>query len=408
VRIDPRRLRAALLSPPLSKSDAHRALVLAHLLGRSLEAPADAPGDVRVIRAGLLALAEGADAEIDCADGGAPLRFLIGQAAITPGARVRFRGSERLGGRPHGALLDSLREALGSSGLRIEVGTPWPITVQAPAQPVAPRFRIAGRDSSQHVSSLLLAAAALVHRSGRPSVVEIEGEVASAGYLALTVDWIARAGFQIDAAPARVAISGFRDRGPLPPIPGDWSSLGYLLLIAWRCGGRVARVDLAAAHPDRAVVAQLASVGLRVVALDGGEARVDGELSGGLSASARECPDLVPTLAALACLLPAPSRFGDVAILRAKESDRLAGIQELAAAAGARTELDGDRLTVFPATAVPHELAVESHGDHRRAMAAATLAVLAGVPLTLDDGGCVDKSFPGFFDQLAAAGVAVA
>lgn len=400
--------------PPLSKSDAHRALVLSHVLGRPLplESIGDEPTDVSVLRAGLGKLAAGGASEIDCADGGAPFRFLVGQAAVTPGARARFFGTERLGERPHLALLDSLRAALGPSGLRIEVGTPWPITVIAPVSPGAVRFRISGRESSQHVSSLLLAAASLSHRLAKPCTVELEGATASLGYLALTLDWIARAGFALDVAPERIVVGAFHDRGPLPPIPGDWSSLGYLLLIGWKSKSRIARADLGAAHPDRAVVRHLHSIGLRVVELGGGDVRVDGEPIGGLDASAGESPDLIPTLAALACVLPSPSRFAEVEILRAKESDRLAGIEELAAAAGARTELANDRLTVYPSPSppgsLPRELRIGSQGDHRRAMSAATLAVLLGVPLVLDDPDCVDKSFPGFFSELEKAGVELA
>jgi 3-phosphoshikimate 1-carboxyvinyltransferase len=408
VRIDPGRLRSGLLTPPLSKSDAHRALVLAHLLGRPLAAAEDEPSDVRVIRTGLAALVDGARAEIDCADGGAPFRFLVAQAAVTPGAEVRFRGTARLGERPHGALFDSLRAALGPAGLRIEVGAPWPIVVGAPSVLQPARFRIAGRESSQHVSSLLLAAAALARRLGAPSTVELDGETASPGYLSLTVDWIRRAGFALDERPDRIEVGAFHDRGALPPVPGDWSSLGYLLLVGWRSGSRIARADLSAAHPDRALVAMLASIGLRVVDLGGGEVRVEGQPTGGLTASAVDCPDLIPTLAALACVLPAPSTFIDVGILRAKESDRLAGIEELAAAAGARTELAGDRLTLRPSTTRPAELRLACRGDHRRAMSAATLAVLLGVPLELDEPDCVAKSFPRFFDQLAEAGVKIA
>jgi len=84
------------LKPPLSKSDAQRALVLAEALGVPLETvvPADEelPRDVRVLQKGLEQLRE-QKADIDCHDGGAPFRFLLTQAALTELPEARNRRS---------------------------------------------------------------------------------------------------------------------------------------------------------------------------------------------------------------------------------------------------------------------------------------------------------------------------
>jgi len=56
-----------------------------------------------------------------------------------------------------------------------------------------------------------------------------------------------------------------------------------------------------------------------------------------------------------------------------------------------------------PARLRPARLA--THGDHRLAMALA--AVAARVPgVVLEDPGCVAKTYPGFWDDLAAAELA--
>jgi 3-phosphoshikimate 1-carboxyvinyltransferase len=188
-------------------------------------------------------------------------------------------------------------------------------------------------------------------------------------------------------------------------VPGDWSSLGYLLLVAWRSGGTALRADLAAAHPDRAIVRILREVGLSVEEVVPGELAVRGTPRTGLAASGAECPDLLPTLAALACVLPGESRLDEVEILRGKESDRLAGILDLTRAAGAQAVREGGSLRIRPGARVASALEVDSRGDHRLAMSAATLAVLGGSTLGLTGPECVSKSFPGFWQQLAAAGV---
>ncbi len=134
---------------------------------------------------------------MDCADGGAPFRILVTQAAVTPGVRVRITGTPRLGERPHGPLFQSLREALGPSGLTLTEGQPWPVEIHAPTASGEPVFRVPGEQSSQYASSLLLGCAALFLRERRPWRVEVLGTLTSAGYLELTVSWLRRFGFTV-------------------------------------------------------------------------------------------------------------------------------------------------------------------------------------------------------------------
>lgn len=409
VEVLPQALAPGALTPPPSKSDAQRALILANLAGRPLEQVVDAreplPSDVRVVLSGLAALRTAAaeEVEIDCRDGGAPFRLLLTQAALTPSATVRFVGTRRLWERPHGALFHALEEALGPSGLTLTHEGGWPLRLRAPARIGDVAFRVSAHESSQHVSSLLLGACAAVARDGRPASVTVDGELASAGYLDMTVGWARRCGFAVEQSERALEVKGFEAPGIWPQVPGDWSSLGYLLVIAWASGGTVRRVDLEALHPDKAVVRILDEVGVHLEQAEGGF-RVVGRPSGGIRASGSECPDLLPTLAAFACVCPAPSHLSGVGILRHKESDRLEGICALIAAAGGRAEVSGEDLHIHPPARV-QPFSFSSRGDHRMAMSAATLAVIAGVPLQLEGPDCVDKSFPDFFGQLQQAGV---
>ena len=401
------------LVPPLSKSDAQRALVLSHLLGepslrRFLGEGGPLPTDVQVMAAGLDALghaaASGEQVEVDCRDGGAPFRLLLGQAAVTPGVHVRFTGTARLGERPHGALLQALQAALGPAGLQLVDGRPWPLEVQgARGTAPSPSFQVDASGSSQFPSSLLLAAAALAKREGRPWSVSPVGTLASAGYLDLTATWLRRCGFTVSGDGRSWTVQSHARPAAWPAVPGDWSSLGYLLLLAWATGGRAARVDLEAAHPDRAVVRVLRDLGLCVEVDARGEATVQGRATSGLDADGEECPDLLPTLGALACVLPGPSVLRHVSILRAKESDRLEALEDLVRAAGGEALLDGDTLRVLPPARV-RPFTFDARGDHRMAMSAATLAVLGCVEVQLRAAHGVDKSFPGFFTQLQALG----
>jgi 3-phosphoshikimate 1-carboxyvinyltransferase len=411
VHVDPRHLVPATLTPPHSKSDAQRALVVAHALGRPellRVSPDDEalPKDTRALARGLATLRapDVQPLEIDCGDGGAPFRFLLGQAAVTAGARVRFTGSLRLAERPHLPLVEALLSALGPSGLQIRVGKPWPVEIDAPADPRTRVFRVGAMLSSQYASSLLLAAAALHRRTGDPISVEWTGEMASAGYLDLTCQWISRSGFRLAKDSSSVAVVGLEPRDGIPSVPGDWSSIGYLLLAAWRSGAAVASVDLEAAHPDRAMARILEQVGLHLQPTPEGM-RVVGEPRAGLRASGRECPDLLPTLAVLACALPEPSALTDVSILRGKESDRVQGIVDLVHAAGGTATLREDFVVIDPPKEIARTLKLDARGDHRMAMSAASLAILGGSELILSGAEHVAKSFPTFWSELHKIGV---
>lgn len=405
-RLDARTLRAGELTPPPSKSDAQRALVLAHVLGSTTKVElgeGELPADVVRLRAGLERLST-AGAQIDCGDGGAPFRLLLGQAAVSLGTRT-FVGTARLAERPHAPLIEALGRTLAASGLRFD-GAPWPLVVTgARVEADAPNwFEIDASESSQFASSLLLVCAALASRQNRPWEVRLLGAVASEGYLAMTVEWLERAGFVVARDGGRYSVK----KGATPSalaVPGDWSSLGYLLLCAWKTGSVVSGADLQAAHPDRAIVRVLGEVGVDAVRAADGKLRVTGAPVRGVRASGKECPDLLPTLAAFACTLRHPSVLTDVEILKAKESDRLAGIRELVAAVGGASELGPDgALTIHPPEHPRHSFRCAVRGDHRLAMSAATLAVLTNGVVDVDDTECVAKSFSGFWRELERIG----
>ncbi len=387
------------MKPPLSKSDAQRALVLADIVGVPfsdvLPEGEALPRDVEILRDGLVALRQ-PSARIDCRDGGAPFRFLLTQAGVLPGRRVEFTGTTRLGERPHGPLLAALRAI---PGLRIIEGNPWPVVVESPQQLTGPiRFEVTGAESSQFASSLLLGAARLV-TAGVEASVRVDGPMTSEGYFSLTRRWLERSGFLIGEASSALtptlSPSGEREL----VIPGDWSSLGYLLALSWASGVAVERISFGTGHPDEAIAGLLRGVGLRVTD------KVEGTATSGFDVDSALVPDAIPTLAVFATRLPAPSIFRRVGILKHKESDRLEGIRALLAAAGLVCSLDGDALTVNPGAARAFQF--DARDDHRLAMSAAVLARLHGVRLSLRGMDSVTKSFPGFWAEAAEAGVKV-
>jgi 3-phosphoshikimate 1-carboxyvinyltransferase len=113
-------------------------------------------------------------------------------------------------------------------------------------------------------------------------------------------------------------------------------------------------------------------------------------------------PDLFPPLAVLACSCAGTTRLDGVGRLRHKETDRAAALEEELGRLGAAIRIEGDVLVIAggPLRGGP----AASRGDHRIAMALAVAGLGAGGEVAVEDAQCVDKSYPRFFEDLAAVG----
>jgi 3-phosphoshikimate 1-carboxyvinyltransferase len=112
--------------------------------------------------------------------------------------------------------------------------------------------------------------------------------------------------------------------------------------------------------------------------------------------------DEVPVLAVAAACASGDTVFRDVGELRVKESDRLAGVAALVAAFGAGAEVEGDDLRVHGSGRLLAG-ALDAHGDHRMAMAAAVAGLAAGTgPTRIAGWDAVATSYPRFATDLAA------
>ena len=94
-----------------------------------------------------------------------------------------------------------------------------------------------------------------------------------------------------------------------------------------------------------------------------------------------------------------PVKFTDLATLRLQESERVRALRTELGKCGAKIVEEGDTLTVFPSPLRGAE--IETYDDHRIAMCFAMLGLK--VPgIRLRHPACVKKTFPTFFQKLAA------
>lgn len=341
---------------------------------------------------------------LDCGESGSTLRFLLPVVAAL-GCDARLTGRGRLPERP----LSPLYEELEAHGARLSGQGSLPLSVGGRLEPG--RFFLPGDVSSQFVTGLLLAAPLL----RAPVEVVVAEPVESAPYIDITVSALRTFGVEVSEGgaltdggrPARsyvvCAPDGYVTPGEVS-VGGDWSNAAFWLAAGaiGEEGVAVRGLDLASAQGDRQILAALALLGARVLRRPGGAA-CERERLRGRELDVSSCPDLVPPLAAVAAVAEGTTRVRGAARLRIKESDRLETVSAAICALGGRARAVDDGLVI---EGVP-ELAggtVDAANDHRIAMMASILASRCTGPVTVLGAECVAKSYPAFFEDLAALG----
>ena len=113
-------------------------------------------------------------------------------------------------------------------------------------------------------------------------------------------------------------------------------------------------------------------------------------------------PDAAMTLAVVALFTDGACKLRNIASWRVKETDRIAAMATELRKVGAKVEEGPDYLVVTP----PHPLrltphaSIDTYDDHRIAMCF-SLVALGGVPIRINDPGCVAKTFPDYFERFA-------
>jgi len=119
-----------------------------------------------------------------------------------------------------------------------------------------------------------------------------------------------------------------------------------------------------------------------------------------------DSPDLGPVAAVLGCYADGETTICGASRLRFKESDRLTSISDELVALGANVTETEDGFRIHGPASLRGGV-VQSHGDHRIAMALTVAALGADGRVEIQGAECVSKSYPTFFDDMRALGVEV-
>lgn len=249
--------------------------------------------------------------------------------------------------------------------------------------------------SAQVKSAVLLAG---LHAEGPTTVVE---PVATRRH---TEEMLLAFGAHVEVDGLRVTVRG----GPLTPttvvVPGDPSQAAFWVVAALIAPGSSVEISqLYLGHGRDGFVRVLAGMGaaMDVDRTHGTIAATSGPLRG-LDVDHGDLAsfiDEVPVLAVAAAAGEGTTVFRGAGELRVKESDRLATTVAMLKAFGVAAHDEADSMVIEGGTKFRGG-EVDSHGDHRIAMAAAVAALRAEGVTTIRGWESVATSYPSFADEV--------
>jgi 3-phosphoshikimate 1-carboxyvinyltransferase len=347
-----------------------------------------------------------------------PLAAVLALMAATQGGRFELSGVPRMHERPIGDLVDALR-ALGCD--IVDLGQPGYPPLRLRGQPggalrTGQPIPVRGDVSSQFLSALLLALPLVSEPCD--IVIEVQGELISKPYVAITLNLLARFGIDIVHEDWRrfVVPRGSRYRSPGEiHVEGDASSASYFIAlgaIAAHGGAplRIEGVGSGSIQGDIRFVEAAQAMGAKVQAGPGWLQVSRGAWP--LRALRLDCnhiPDAAMTLAVMALYADGTTRLDNIASWRVKETDRIAAMAAELRKLGAGVVEGADFIEVTPPLQWRHA-SVHTYDDHRMAMCLSLAAFnpLAGrndstgpgLPVRILDPRCVAKTFPDYFEAL--------
>jgi 3-phosphoshikimate 1-carboxyvinyltransferase len=340
---------------------------------------------------------------LDAGNSGTTVRLLSGILAAHPFVSTLV-GDASLNRRPMARIVEPL--SLFGARIRSDDGR-LPLEIQGGAlRAIAYRLPVA---SAQVKSAVLLAGA---HASG---TTRVEEPVPTRNHTEIA---LCGAGARImETSGAIEIVGGVPLLGRTLRIPGDVSSAAFFIAAALGLAGSDLRLKGVGANPGRTgFQSLLAAAGADIewapCASDefggepAGDIRVRSSAIGAIGVDAAMVPALVDEIPMLAVLGAGSGKGADIrgaGELRHKETDRIRALVRNLNAVGVEADELDDGLRVEPSP-TPHSPIrggqVDSFGDHRIAMAFAIGGLFSREGIEIDDAGCVDVSFPGFFDVL--------
>jgi len=331
--------------------------------------------------------------EVNCNESGSTLRFMIPILSLSK-RKVIVTGKESLLKRPL-SLYEHVFKLSGSE-LTIKHDT---IVVNGSIK--ANDYILDGDISSQFFSGLMFALPTIKE----DSTITINGKLESKSYIDLTIDVLDQFGIEIKEIENGYFIEGNQKYMATDyKVEGDYSQAAFFLSAGtFNESISIHGLNHESLQGDMEIIDILQSMKAKIIFEEEGYISTFSSTKG-TTIDLSNCPDLGPILALMGALSTGTTKLINAERLKIKESDRISSTVTTLKKLGANIESTDDTITIKGRKWLDGDVSLDSYNDHRIAMMIAIAATKCKKPIILTNPGCVNKSYPGFFDDYKSIG----
>jgi 3-phosphoshikimate 1-carboxyvinyltransferase len=340
--------------------------------------------------------------KIDVHHAGTTMRFLTAYFAIQDGFEVQLTGSSRMKERPIKILVDALNE-LGAEISYIEKEGFPPLKIKG-KKLKENKVSIQANVSSQYISALMLIAPKL--ENGLELI--LEGEITSVPYINMTLALLNEMGIETSFIENKIIVkpkSAIHNSQFI--IESDWSSASYWfsIIALSEIGTQITLSSFKenSLQGDFALVELYKNFGVETVFNDNNSitvSKVNTKFQKSFNFNLQSSPDIAQTIAVTCFGLGVSCHLTGLHTLKIKETDRLEALKIELTKLGAAISVTNVSLTLEQSENIHPNVRISTYQDHRMAMSFAPLALK--VPIIIENAEVVSKSYPTFWENLAA------
>jgi 3-phosphoshikimate 1-carboxyvinyltransferase len=342
---------------------------------------------------------------------GTDMRFLTAYLSTKAGEWT-LTGSQRMKERPIAELVNVLRSMGAEIVYKEKDGFP-PLSVKG-QKLAGGKIQMDGSISSQYASALLLAASQFQN----DLELELTGDIVSRPYLTMTIELLQSFGAVIETKGNSInyKISELHTPNSELKVESDWSAASYWYSIAALSENsdiELKYLSKKSLQPDSVLPSIYERLGVKTEFTESGIrlSKQRTELKD-FEFDFVDCPDIAQTIAVTCLGLGIPAKLKGLQTLKHKETDRIQALKNELEKFGATVEATQNSLMITRDPSATHfrtlnpapiAIGVTTYNDHRMALSFAPLALLCN-SVKIDDEEVVNKSYPGFWDDLGNAG----
>ena len=339
--------------------------------------------------------------KIDVHHAGTAMRFLTAYFAIQEGNEIQLTGSSRMKERPIQILVEALNQLGAEITYEEKEGFP-PLKIKG-KKLTESKVSLPANVSSQYISALLLIAPKL--ENGLELI--LEGKITSVPYIKMTLALLNEIDVETSFLENKIIV---KPKSAIQnskfTIESDWSSASYWYSIVAlsEIGTQITLSSFKenSLQGDFSLVEIYKNFGVETVFNTNHMLlrKVENLKPETLNLKLNNSPDIAQTIAVTCFGLGISCHLTGLHTLKIKETDRLEALKIELTKLGAPISVTNDSLTLEQSENIKPNIKISTYQDHRMAMAFAPLALK--VPIVIENAEVVSKSYPTFWEDLAA------